>query len=133
MDVTVYGFACEAERPCTWLDCREIFSEMFISVGLLLLPESITFVTRFPSRSFAISRRRDARIIIPGSSNSNTTEVEFLIAFVLWNAIYLRTVGKISGALGILFAELIKDDIYIIFSSPKLNEIRLEKVILTEE
>ena len=132
MDVTVYGFACEAERPCTWLDCREIFSEMFISVGLLLLPESITFVTRFPSRSFAISRR-DARIIIPGSSNSNTTEVEFLIAFVLWNAIYLRTVGKISGALGILFAELIKDDIYIIFSSPKLNEIRLEKVILTEE
>lgn len=60
MDVAACVFACGSERRrlSTWLDCREIFSETFISVGLPLVSKSITFVTRLSSRNYAIPRRR---------------------------------------------------------------------------
>lgn len=76
MDVAMYGFTREAERMCTWIDCREIFTGNVHLVRACLwnlLLSSLVVVQ-------GVSRFRDddARIIIPGSGNS--AQLEFLIA-----------------------------------------------------
>lgn len=78
MDVAVYGFTREAERMCTWIDCREIFTgNVHLVQGFCLwnlLLSSLLVVVRGVSRF----RDDDARIIIAGSGNS--AQLEFLIA-----------------------------------------------------
>lgn len=78
MDVAVYGFTREAERMCTWIDCREIFTgNVHLVRGFCLwnlLLSSLLVVVRGVSRF----RDDDARIIIPGSGNP--AQLEFLIA-----------------------------------------------------